>query len=459
MKDIKKPWSGRFKEQTDKLTEDFTSSLSFDVRLWRYDIQGSIAHAAMLAHQGIISRDEKEQIIVGLKRIEKKIEQGTFQFKNELEDIHMNIEAALIEDIGPAGGKLHTARSRNDQVLVDFRLYLKDEIHHISQCLKELKGVLLELAEKYIDIIMPGYTHLQRAQPVLLSHHLLAYWEMFDRDEERMNQCLKRVDVLPLGACALAGTSLPIDRQYTADLLGFSSFSKNSLDTVSDRDFALEFLSHSSIIMSHLSRCAEDIVLWSSWEFGFVGLPDAYSTGSSIMPQKKNPDIAELIRGKTGRVYGHMVSLFTTVKGLPMGYNRDLQEDKEPVFDAGDTISSCLKILSAMLPHLVFHKHTMKKAAEGGFSTATDFAEYLVRKAVPFRDAHEITGNVVAYCLDNHKELGDLTYEELKQFTHYVEEDVISIFSVENALNSKNSDGGTSQHQVHKRINEIKKNL
>jgi argininosuccinate lyase len=453
----KKPWSGRFKEQTDKLTERFTSSLSFDVRLWRYDIQGSSAHAAMLARQNIITYDEKELIVKGLKEIENEIEEGTFIFQDELEDVHMNIEAALIEKIGSVGGKLHTARSRNDQVLVDLKLYLKDEINSLGQCLKNLKATIVEIAEKYSDIIIPGYTHLQRAQPVLLSHHLLAYWEMLNRDDERIKECLTRVDVLPLGACALAGTSLPIDRQYVAEILGFSRYSKNSMDTVSDRDFALEFLCASSIIMSHLSRFAEDIILWSTWEFGFADLPDAYSTGSSIMPQKKNPDIAELIRGKSGRVYGNMISLFTTVKGLPMGYNRDLQEDKEPLFDTADTVKSCLEILTAMLPHLKFHKSIMKKAAEGGFSTATDFAEYLVKKGVPFREAHEITGHVVSYCIDNRKVLTDLTLDELKQFTQKVDHDITSVFLLEKALNSKNSAGGTSSEQVQKRINEIKK--
>ncbi|RMD57920.1 MAG: argininosuccinate lyase, partial [Nitrospirae bacterium] len=399
--DRNKPWSGRFRDKTERIVEEFTSSVAFDSRLWKYDIEGSIAHVKMLSKQSIISKEDEELIIEGLKRIEQRIEEGNFEFLSELEDVHMNIEAALIKEIGAIGGKVHTARSRNDQVNLDLRLYLRDEIDEIISLINRLQDVLIDMSKKYIDYIMPGYTHLQRAQPVLLSHHLLAYWEMVERDKARLHDCYKRVNILPLGVCAIAGTTLPIDRTYVAELLGFDEISHNSIDTVSDRDFVAEFLFVTSLIMSHLSRISEDLILWSTWEFSFLQLPDAFSTGSSIMPQKKNPDILELTRGKTGRVYGNLIAILTVIKGLPLGYNRDLQEDKEPVFDTVDTIKSSLKVLTAMLPHLDFNKKLMKEAAEGGFSTATDMAEYLVRKGVPFRDAHEITGKVVRYCIDN----------------------------------------------------------
>ncbi|HDK41292.1 MAG TPA: argininosuccinate lyase, partial [Nitrospirae bacterium] len=345
-----KSWAGRFKEKTTKTVETFTSSVAFDSRLWEYDIEGSVAHAKMLGKQKIISAKEARSILRGLNRLKQKIQKGQFRFSDEMEDVHMNIESALTHAIGSAGGKLHTARSRNDQVALDMRLYLRDEIAEVRRLIKDFQSVLVKLAEKHIDIIIPGYTHLQRAQPVLLSHHLMAYFEMFARDADRFEDCLKRVNVLPLGSCALAGTTLPIDRKYVARLLKFPAISNNSIDAVSDRDFVVEFISAASLLMTHISRLSEELVLWNSEEFGFIELPDAYSTGSSIMPQKKNPDVLELTRGKTGRVVGHLLSVFVVLKGLPLAYNRDLQEDKEPLFDTVDTVRACLSVLTEMMP-------------------------------------------------------------------------------------------------------------
>ncbi|MEK7742009.1 MAG: argininosuccinate lyase, partial [Nitrospirota bacterium] len=378
-------------------------SISFDRRLWKYDIEGSIAHAKMLGKQKIISQKDSSAIINGLKNIAGEIETGRFRFAVELEDIHMNIEAALIKNIGDAGKKLHTARSRNDQVALDLRLYLRAETKEIISLIKNLQKTLLKAAENNIGVIMPGYTHLQRAQPVLLSHHLLAYVEMLRRDRERFEDSLKRINVLPLGSCALAGTSLPVDRSYVAKLLGFKAIAENSIDAVSDRDFAIEFLTDAGILMMHLSRFAEELILWSTEEFSFIELPDAFTTGSSIMPQKKNPDVAELIRGKSGRIYGNMIALMTVMKGLPLAYNRDMQEDKTPVFDTVDTIKSCLTVLAQMMPQIKFMKERMRDAAGRAYSTATDIAEYLVKKGVPFRQAHEITGKIVRYCIKNKK--------------------------------------------------------
>ena len=452
----KKPWAGRFQESTNKVVETFTTSVPFDVRLWRYDIQGSIAHAEMLGKQGIISHEDSDLIIQGLRRIEEKIEAGIFEFRDELEDVHMNIEAALIADIGPVGGKLHTARSRNDQVLLDLRLFMRDEIEEIIQALKTVQSALFEIAEKHLGWIIPGYTHLQRAQPIALSHYFLALWQMLKRDRERFQECLERVNVLPLGVCALAGTTLPIDRHYVAKRLHFKAVTQNSLDTVSDRDFALEFLSSGAILMTHLSRIAEDLILWSTWEFGFLQLPDAFATGSSIMPQKKNPDVLELIRGKSGRVFGNMISLFTITKGLPMGYNRDLQEDKEPIFDTVDTVKACLDVLAAMLAALRFNKQAMEKAAEGGFSLATDLAEYLVKKGVPFRGSHEITGKIVGYCIENEKIFEDLTIDELRKFFPSIDKDIFSFLQLRTSVDNKTSYGGTSTKGVLEQIREIK---
>lgn len=452
----KKPWAGRFQESTNKAVEVFTTSVPFDVRLYKYDIQGSIAHAEMLGRQGIISHENSELIIKGLRGIEEKIQGGTFEFRDELEDVHMNIEAALIADIGSVGGKLHTARSRNDQVLLDLQLFMRDEITEIIQALKSVQSALVELAERHLGWIVPGYTHLQRAQPIALSHYFLALWHMLNRDRERFSKCLERVNVLPLGVCALAGTTLPVDRYYVAERLKFKTVSQNSLDTVSDRDFALEFLSSGAILMTHLSRIAEDLILWSTWEFGFLQLPDAFATGSSIMPQKKNPDVLELIRGKSGRIFGNMISLFTTSKGLPMGYNRDLQEDKEPIFDTVDTIKACLEVLAAMLPALLFNRQAMEEAAKSGFSLATDLAEYLVKKGVPFRDCHEITGKIVRYCVENAKNFENLTLDELRRFYSGIDEDIFPVLQLKASVDSRNSYGGTSTKGVLEQIREIK---
>jgi|Deesub1362A_J573_1020465.scaffolds.fasta_scaffold00134_36 argininosuccinate lyase len=456
---MKKPWAGRFKGKTSKAVEGFTSSVSFDARLWRYDIEGSIAHAKMLGRQGIIPQRDATLIIKALEEIKEEIEAGKFRFLEGLEDVHMNIEHALIRKVGPIGGMLHTARSRNDQIALDLRLYLRDEIKGIVRLLRSLQRVIVHMAEENIDTIMPGYTHLQRAQPVLLSHHLLAYYEMFERDVERLGDCLKRVNVLPLGSAALAGTSLPVDRGYVAELLGFSAVSENSIDAVSDRDFVIEFLSASSVLMVHLSRLSEEFILWNSAEFGFIELPDAFSTGSSIMPQKKNPDVFELIRGKAGRVFGSLMTLLSMMKALPLAYNRDMQEDKEPLFDAVDTIRSCLSVLNEVMPAVRFKKEAMRRAAEDGFSTATDLAEYLVRKGMPFRDAHRLVGRVVRYCIDRGRSLPDLGIRELRRFSGLFDEDVFHLLSAEGSVNSRSSKGGTSRAEVLKRIKTLKTRL
>lgn len=456
---MKKLWAGRFKEKTATAVEAFTESISFDKRLWKYDIEGSIAHAMMLGKQGIISKKESEKIVDALTEISEEIETGKFRFRQDLEDIHMNIEAALIKKIGDVGKKLHTARSRNDQVALDLRLYLRDKIGQIVLGMTVLETELLELADKHVDCIMPGYTHMQRAQPVLLSHYLLAYIEMLERDKERLRDTLKRVNILPLGSCALAGTSLPIDRKFVAELLKFDSVAGNSMDAVSDRDFAIEFLSGASIIMMHFSRMAEELVLWSTEEFSFVELPDAFTTGSSIMPQKKNPDVAELIRGKTGRVYGGLVTLLTIMKGLPLAYNRDMQEDKLPVFDAVDTIVSCLMVLNEMLPNIRFNKGRMADTASKGYSTATDIAEYLVGRGMPFREAHEVTGRIVSYCLDNNKELNDLKAEEFKSFSLLIKPDIHKQLEARGSVAARKSHGGTSQVEVRKQISRLRQKL
>ncbi len=456
---MKKLWGGRFKEKTAKIVESFTESISFDKRLWKYDIEGSIAHARMLGKQGIIPKGDSEKIVRGLEEIAREIVNGKFRFIRDLEDIHMNIEAALIRKVGSAGKRLHTARSRNDQVALDLRLYLRDESMQIISLLTIFERALIEIAEKHVDFVMPGYTHMQRAQPVLLSHHLLAYVEMFERDKERFLDALLRLNVLPLGSCALAGTSLPIDREYVAKLLGFDSVAENSMDAVSDRDFCLEFLSNTAILMTHLSRMAEELVLWNTEEFSFVELSDAFTTGSSIMPQKKNPDVAELIRGKTGRVFGSLISLLTTMKGLPLAYNRDMQEDKVPVFDAADTVKACLAILSDMFPTIRFDRRRMFDASSEGYSTATDIAEYLVRKGMPFREAHEVTGRVVSYCVENRKRFSDLKAGELRKFSALFAADVFRILTADGSVMSKLSRGGTSKKEVKKQIKRLKKLL
>jgi len=453
---MEKLWAGRFKEKTEKVVENFTSSLSFDVRLWKYDIEGSRAHVTMLGRQKIIPGKDVELILRGLDEINKEIQEGKFRFYENLEDVHMNIEHALIKKIGPVGGKLHTARSRNDQVALDLRLFLRDEISEVLELIKKFQQTIVAVAEKHVDTIMPGYTHLQKAQPVLLAHHLLAYFEMLERDRERFEDCLKRVNVLPLGSAALAGTTLPIDRRYTARLLSFPKVSENSMDAVSDRDFVIEFISASSMLMVHLSRLSEEIIIWNNDQFGFIELPDAFTTGSSIMPQKKNPDVLELTRGKSGRVFGHLMAMLTVMKGLPLAYNRDLQEDKEPLFDTVDTVKSSLQVLTEMMPKVRFNKDVMKKASEKGYLTATDLAEYLVRKGVPFRDAHRITGEIVRYCIDNNKGMSDLRLKEFRQFSKLIGRDVAHHIAVKTSVDEKKSLGGTSKKMVLARIKQIR---
>ncbi|MBM4313282.1 MAG: argininosuccinate lyase [Deltaproteobacteria bacterium] len=455
MKTKEKPWGGRFDEPTDGRVEAFTSSLQFDRRLFRYDIEGSVAHARMLGRQGIIAKGEERTIVAGLRKVLSDIESGDFVFHPDDEDIHMAIEKALTERIGEVGGKLHTGRSRNDQIALDIRLYLRAEIGRVLGLIAELKAGFLALAKKECGAVMPGYTHLQKAQPVLLSHYLLAFWEMLSRDEARFRDCLKRVNVMPLGAGALAGTGLPIDRGYVARLLRFPAVTQNSMDTVSDRDFVAEFIFAASLAMMHLSRFCEDLVLWSTDEFGYVEIADAFTTGSSMMPQKKNPDVAELIRGKTGRVYGSLVSLLTILKGLPMTYNRDLQEDKEPLFDTVDTLQASLQLLAAMIGRLTFNRKGMEKGAEGGYSTATDVAEYLVMKGLPFREAHAIVGKLVAFCIENNKTLSGMTLKELKLFYGGFERDIFTRLTVRQSVNARKTTGGTAEETVRRRIDEI----
>jgi argininosuccinate lyase len=453
----KKPWSGRFQKPTAPNVEKFTSSIHYDRRLYPFDIEGSVAHATMLAKQNIISKNEAAKIVSALKNILKDMEKGKIIFSPADEDIHMAIERELINRIGEIGGKLHSARSRNDQIVLDVRLFLRKEIISILVLVNDLKRQLIKLAKSEIKTIMPGYTHMQKAQPILLSHYFLAFGEMFTRDAQRLNDCENRLNVLPLGAAALAGTSLPIDRQRTANILNFPAISKNSMDTVADRDFIAEFIFAASLTMMHLSRFCEDLVLWSSDEFGFVEISDAYTTGSSIMPQKKNPDVAELIRGKTARVYGDLFAIMTILKGLPMAYNRDLQEDKEPLFDAVDTVKDCLAIFTEMIKHTKFNSAKMYEAAKGGFSTATDIAEYLVKKGIPFRRAHEIVGNIVAYCLKNKKELDNLTLKEYQNFYNGFTDDIQKKIKLENAVNSRKHTGGTATAAVLERIREFEK--
>ena len=437
----------RFEKDLDKLAKDYTVSVPFDKRLYRHDIAGSIAHARMLWKQGIIPEKDAELIIMGLISIREEIERGQFQFKEELEDIHMNIEARLIEKIGDAGAMLHTARSRNDQVALDMRLFAKEAINETMAGLKALQKALLDLAESNIGVSIPGYTHLQRAQPILLAHHLLAYFEMYQRDIERFNQCLERTDVMPLGSGALAGVPYPIDRYSVAKELGFSKVSANSIDAVSDRDFVIEYQAAASITMMHISRLAEEIVLWSTAEFGFIEIDDAFATGSSIMPQKKNPDVAELARGKAGRVYGHLMAILTTMKGLPLSYNRDLQEDKEGLFDSVDTVLSTLEVFAAMMGSLRVKGERTRSVAEENYTLATDLADYLVKKGIPFRQAHTIVGKLVRYAIENKKALPELDIKEYKTFSPKFEEDVKSI-TVESSLAARDVPGGTAPEQV-----------
>ena len=454
-----KPWGGRFTESTDAFVEAFTASIGFDHRLYRYDIAGSIAHARMLAHVGIISETECKRIVDGLEDIRADIERGDFAWSVALEDIHMNIEARLIERIGETGKKLHTGRSRNDQVATDLRLYLRDEIDILCAELGRLQAALLELAEREADTIMPGFTHLQVAMPVSLGHHMLAWIEMLERDYLRLLDCRRRVNVMPLGAAALAGTSFPIDRVYTARLLGFDAPAANSLDAVSDRDFVIEFCSAAALVMMHLSRFSEELILWSSAQFNFIELPDRFCTGSSIMPQKKNPDVPELVRGKSGRVTGNLVSLLMLMKGQPLAYNKDNQEDKEPLFDSVDTLKGSLRVFADMMPALEVNREQMARAAHQGFSTATDLADYLVRKGTPFRDAHEIVGRAVRYGVENDKDLAAMTLEELQGFSSSIDADVFEVLTLEGSLAARNHPGGTAPAQVRAAIDSVRTRL
>jgi len=452
-----KPWDGRFSEKTDKLVEAFTSSIQIDRRLYVYDIDGSIAHCKMLAKVGIITDEEASVLVRGLEQIKTEIEQGQFRFDDSLEDIHMHIEDRLFQIVGTVARKLHTARSRNDQVALDIRMYLRAETLNIIALLQQLRKVIVTLAKTNIDVVLPGYTHLQRAQPVLLSHHLMAYYEMFTRDSERFRDGLKRTDVMPLGSAALAGTTYPIDRHYTAKLLNFPKVSANSMDSVADRDFIIEFLASASLCMVHFSRLSEELILWSSAEFGFVEFSDAFSTGSSIMPQKKNPDVAELVRGKTGSVFGSLIALLTLMKSLPMTYNRDMQEDKKPLFEAADTLKACIEIYTAMLPTMKINREFMYRAASSGFLNATDMADYLVTKGMPFREAHSCAGKAVAYALRQKKELHELSLEELQTFSSLISEDIFSFLTIEQMICRRKSFGGTAAENVMAAVKEAER--
>jgi len=441
-------WGGRFSEATDEFVARFTASVDFDKRLYRQDIQGSVAHAKMLAKVGVLTDEERDAIIAGLAEIQAEIESGKFEWSVALEDVHMNIEAALTKRIGITGKKLHTGRSRNDQVATDIRLYMRDEVDFILTEISRLQQGLLDLAERNADTIMPGFTHLQTAQPVTFGHHLLAWFEMLSRDYERFSDCRKRINVMPLGAAALAGTTYPIDRFYTAELLSFSAPANNSLDAVSDRDFGIEFCAASSLLLMHLTRMSEELVLWTSSQFNFIHLPDRFCTGSSIMPQKKNPDVPELVRGKSGRVYGHLVSLLTLMKSQPLAYNKDNQEDKEPLFDTVDTVRGCLRAFADMVPAIEARKDEMREAARRGFSTATDLADYLVRAGVAFRDAHEIVGLSVAYGIKTKKDLSEMTLDELRQFSDQIQADVFEVLTLEGSVSARDHIGGTAPEQV-----------
>nr|WP_228254922.1 argininosuccinate lyase [Aquirhabdus parva] len=441
-------WGGRFSEATDAFVAQFTASVQFDQRLYRQDIQGSIAHATMLASVGVLTDAERDDIIKGLSSIQADIESGRFEWRIDLEDVHMNIEHRLTNLIGITGKKLHTGRSRNDQVATDIRLYLRDEIDQLMQLLAKLERGILTLASQHTDTIMPGFTHLQTAQPVTFGHHLMAWFEMLLRDGERLIDLRRRVNRLPLGSAALAGTTYPINREYTAKLLGFEAVCENSLDAVSDRDFAIEFTSAAALIMMHLSRISEELVLWTSAQFRFVQIPDRFCTGSSIMPQKKNPDVPELIRGKSGRVYGDLMSLLTLMKGQPLAYNKDNQEDKEPLFDAIDTVRGSLLAFADMIPALVPNIEVMKEAALRGFSTATDLADYLVKKNIPFRDAHEIVGKAVALGVRENRDLSELTLAELQQFSSLIEQDVFAVLTLSGSVAARDHLGGTAPRQV-----------
>ncbi len=454
-----KLWGGRFTEQTDEFVERFTASVSFDARLYRHDIMGSIAHARMLAHSGVLAQGESDTIVDGLEQIRREVASGEFVWSVALEDVHMNIEARLIELIGDVGKKLHTGRSRNDQIATDIRLYLRDEIDGLLALMGELRGALLDLAEQHAATLMPGFTHLQAAQPVTFGHHLLAWHEMLARDAERLTDCRRRTNVMPLGAAALAGTTFPIDRAFTARELGFEYIAENSLDAVSDRDFAIEFCATASIAMMHLSRWSEELVLWTSQQFRFIELPDRFCTGSSIMPQKKNPDVPELIRGKSARVFGHTMSLLALMKSQPLAYNKDNQEDKEPLFDSVDTLRDCLTAMLGMLPNIIVNAEAMRSAALAGFATATDLADYLVRRGVAFRDAHEAVGQAVAFAIANELRLDQLELDQLKQFSSLIEDDVFKVLELEGSVAARDHLGGTAPDQVRAAVKRARANL
>ena len=449
-----KLWGGRFQKNTDKKVDDFNSSIRFDKRMYRQDIKGSKAHAEMLGKQGIIPKEDADKIIRGLDEILSDIENGKVEFLIDAEDIHMNVEKLLTDRIGDAGKRLHTGRSRNDQVALDLRMYLLDEGVELKEMLVHLLDVLLSLAEEHTDTVMPGYTHLQKAQPITLAHHLMAYFEMFKRDLSRLSDWKERCNFMPLGSGALAGTTYPLDREFVAEKLGFAEVTRNSLDGVSDRDFAIELASVLSMIMMHLSRFCEELILWSSHEFQFVEMDDSYSTGSSIMPQKKNPDVAELIRGKTGRVYGHLMGLLTTMKGIPLAYNKDMQEDKEPIFDAVDTVKLCLPVFCDMIATMTVRKDNMLKGAKGGFTNATDAADYLVKKGMPFREAHAVVGKLVFYAISKDKALDELTLDEYKEFSDIIENDIYDAISMQTCVNDRKIIGGPAEETVKAAIAE-----
>ncbi len=453
-----KPWAGRFNEPTDAFVEAFTASVDFDRRLYRYDIQGSIAHATMLARQGILTDGECATIVAGLGRIRERIEGGDFRWSVALEDVHMNVESALTDDVGEVGKKLHTGRSRNDQVATDVRLYLREEITIIQGEMRRLQRALLDLAEREAETILPGFTHLQTAQPVTFGHHLLAWFEMLERDAGRLDDCARRLNVMPLGAAALAGTSYPLDRHYSAELLGFDRPAENSLDAVSDRDFAIEFCAAASICLMHLSRFSEELI-WSSAQFGFVELSDSFCTGSSIMPQKKNPDVPELVRGKAGRIFGHLMALLTLMKGQPLAYNKDNQEDKEPLFDTVDNLKGCLKVFADMVPVIRPRREAMLAAARKGYATATDLADYLVRQGIAFRDAHEVVGKAVAYGIAQGRDLGELSLAELQEFSDRIGEDVFEVLTLEGSVAARDHIGGTAPRQVRAAIERARQRM
>ena len=454
-----KLWGGRFSENTDQFVQTFTASVTFDQRMAQQDIECSRAHAKMLGHVGVLSTEDVELILQGLNEVSSEIESDDFDWSVELEDVHMNIEARLTAKIGDAGKRLHTGRSRNDQVATDIRLYVKDAIDAIVAQANRLQLGMLELAERNADVIMPGFTHLQSAQPVTFGHHIMAWFEMINRDVDRLADCKRRLNVSPLGAAALAGTSYPIDREMTCQLLGFDRVSQNSLDAVSDRDFAIEFCAAAAIAMTHLSRMSEELVLWSSSQFDFIELPDRFCTGSSIMPQKKNPDVPELVRGKTGRVNGHLISLLTLMKSQPLAYNKDNQEDKEPLFDTVDTLHNCLRAFADMVPSIGVKKDNMYAAARQGFSTATDLADYLVRRGLAFRDSHEVVGNAVGFAIEQSRDLSELTLQELKAFSDAIEQDVFEVLTLEGSVNSRNHIGGTAPDQVRAAIKAARAQL